>query len=96
MLSKARRQFRGKSESDASSAEYREKAQGFLRKAQENFAAEVAWRGRAARELAPGLMAYDQAIADNIGLRLQERLSVEQAESVANCQSHHRDLTLNF
>jgi len=96
MLSKARRQFRNNPDADAKRAGYRDKAQEFLLKAQHNFAAQVAWRSRAAAELAPALIAYDDVIADSIGLRLQERLSTEQAETVASCQSHHRDLTLYF
>ena len=91
MLSKARRQFRGEP-----NGSFRQKAEEFLARAQERFAMQVAWRSRAASELAPGLITYDEAIADNIGLRQQARLSVEQAETVASCQSHHRELTLNF
>lgn len=90
-LSKARREFRGEP-----TGNFRENAQQFLSQAQQRFSAQVAWRARGASDLAAGLVAYDMAIADNIGLRQQTRLSVEQAETVASCQSHHRDLTLNF
>ncbi len=43
-----------------------------------------------------GLNAYDEAIKGSIGLRLQERLSSDQAASVVTCLSIHRDISLNF
>ena len=51
---------------------------------------------RAADELLPGLSAYDDAIKHSIGLRVQERLTQEQARVVAECQSVHRDISLHF
>ena len=88
-LSKARRALRGKSPNP-------EKAAGFLTEARERYAEEVAWRSRAAQELLPGLAAYDDAIKHSIGLRVQERLTQEQARLVAECQSVHRDVSLHF
>ena len=88
-LSKARRALRGKSPNP-------EKAAGFLTEARERYAEEVAWRARAAQELLPGLSAYDDAIRHSIGLRVQERLTQEQARLVAECQSVHRDVSLHF
>ena len=35
-------------------------------------------------------------IKNNIGLRLQSRLTKEQAKFVARCNSIHRDISLNF
>ena len=89
MLSKARRALRGNSPD-------REKAAGFLAEARERHAEEVAWRTRAAGELLPGLSAYDDAIRHSVGLRVQERLTREQARLVAECQSVHRDISLHF
>ncbi|MGB0630072.1 MAG: SLC13 family permease [Alphaproteobacteria bacterium] len=60
------------------------------------FDAEVTWRQRAAKELLPGLAAYETAIRDSIGLRSQPRLNGEQAREVASCLSIHRDISLNF
>ena len=88
-LSKARRALRGKSPDP-------EKAAGFLAEARERYAEEVEWRTRAAQELAPGLAAYDDAIKHSIGLRVQNRLTQEQAQLVAECQSVHRDVSLHF
>ena len=88
-LSKARRALRGNSPDP-------EKAATFLAEARERYAEEVAWRTRAAEELLPGLSAYDEAIRHNIGLRVQERLTNEQARLVAECQSVHRDVSLHF
>jgi tripartite ATP-independent transporter DctM subunit len=57
---------------------------------------EIEWHQRAADELATDLEEYDQAIAGTIGMRLQERLSSEQAESIASCLAVHKDLSLHF
>jgi hypothetical protein len=88
-LSKARRALRGKSPDP-------EKAAKFLAEARKRFAEEVAWRTRAAQELLPGLAAYDDAIKHSIGLRVQERLTQEQARLIAECQSVHRNVSLHF
>ena len=88
-LSKARRALRGNSPKP-------EKAAGFLAEARERYAEEVEWRTRAAQDLAPGLAAYDDAIRHSIGLRVQDRLTQEQAKLVAECQSVHRDVSLHF
>ena len=88
-LSKARRALRGGSPDP-------EKAAGFLAEARERYAEEVAWRTRAAQELLPGLATYDDAIRHSIGLRVQERLTQEQAKLIAECQSVHRDVSLHF
>ena len=44
----------------------------------------------------PKLQEYNLVIKDNIGLRLQSRLTKEQAKFVARCNSIHRDISLNF
>ena len=43
-------------------------------------------------------MGSEMCIRDrnNIGLRLQSRLTKEQAKFVASCNSIHRDISLNF
>ena len=88
-LSKARRALRGNSPDP-------EKAAGFLAEARERYAEEVAWRTGAAEALLPGLSVYDEAIRHNVGLRVQERLTKEQAQAIAQCQSVHRDVSLHF
>ncbi len=60
------------------------------------FEREVAWRSRAARELDPGLAAYEAAIRGTIGVRQLERLPTRFAKPVAACMSHHRDISLSF
>ena len=88
-LSKARRYIKGaKPKHDRAAKE--------LDKGLKYFAEDMAWRRRAAEQLAPSLAAYDVAIRDTIGLRQQERLSEEQAKAVASCQSIHRDISLDF
>ena len=57
---------------------------------------EVTWRERAKTTLLPGLQAYEAAIRNTIGLRLQSRLSREQALDMASCTSGHRDISLHF
>jgi hypothetical protein len=60
------------------------------------YAAELAWRQRAAQQLLPGLRAYDEAIRDTIGLRKQEKLPHAKAVELAACLAHHRDISLYF
>ena len=60
------------------------------------FDKEVKWRKDAAENLMPKLEEYNLVIKDNIGLRLQSRLTKEQAKFVARCNSIHRDISLNF
>ena len=88
-LSKARRALRGDSPK-------RDEAADRLAEALELLTAELAWRRAAAAQLANGLATYDEAIKSTIGLRSQERLTGDQAEEVASCQSVHRDISLSF
>jgi TRAP-type C4-dicarboxylate transport system permease large subunit len=60
------------------------------------FDKEVNWRKDAAQNLVPELEKYNEVIKNNIGLRLQSRLTKEQAKFVASCNSIHRDISLNF
>ncbi len=88
-LSKARRALKGNQPDP-------EKAIQLLSEGLTVYAAEVAWRRRAAAEIAPALAAYDNAIKDSIGLRLQRRLTDDQVKAVASCLSVHRDFSLQF
>ena len=60
------------------------------------FAKEVKWRKDASENLMPEIEKYNLVIKNNIGLRLQSRLTKEQAKFVARCNSVHRDISLNF
>ncbi len=60
------------------------------------FNKELKWRKDAAKNLMPEIEKYNLAINNNIGLRLQSRLTKEQAKFVASCNSIHRDISLNF
>ncbi len=88
-LSRARRALRGEQPERGKAREHLEEALALL--AQEN-----AWRGEGAERLAAPLQRYHDEIKSSIGLRMQDRLSVAQAEAVAECQSVHRDISLNF
>lgn len=66
-----------------------------LRQATAMFKQEITWR-TTATALLPALDAYNDRIKSNIGLRLQKRLSKEQAKDIAACQAKHRDISLNF
>ena len=88
-LSKARRALKGKKPKP-------EKAIQFLQEGLTLYAAEVDWRRRAAAEIAPALAAYDNAIKDSIGLRLQRWMTSDQIKEVASCRSVHRDYSLQF
>ncbi len=87
-LSKARRALKKKQD--------RDQAAGWVVKAVETLEQEIAWRSRGQAELLPELERLDAVVASNIGLRLQERLSVDQAEAIAACRSHHKDVSLAF
>ena len=87
-LSRAKRALRGDSPDT-------EKAIAEVIQAGEILQAEVDWRQRAAG-LAADLQQYDRAIANTLGTRMQQRLTAEQAESIASCLSVHRDVSLYF
>ena len=62
----------------------------------EVFEKEINWRKEASKSLLPELEKYNLIIKHNIGLRLQSRLTKDQAKFVAKCNSIHRDISLNF
>ena len=88
-LSKSRKALRGDNPD-------REKALSLVTQALEQMKVEIKWHRRADSELTAELEVYDQAIARTIGMRMQERLTQEQAESIASCLAVHKDLTLHF
>ncbi|PID46138.1 MAG: C4-dicarboxylate ABC transporter permease [Proteobacteria bacterium] len=90
-LSKARRTIK-----KDDSAAGRTKALGYQKNAIDRYVAQMQWRERAEKSLAPALQVYDTAISKTIGLRSQPRLSDAQAKHIAMCQSEHRDISLNF
>ena len=89
-LSDARRLLRSKKKNK------KERALKEFAGARKLFAKEVAWRKKAATDLAPDLGVYEQAIRANIGLRLQSKLPKNAAIEVAACMAVPRDLTLHF
>ena len=62
----------------------------------ELFNKEVNWRAAAKQNLMPKLQEYNNAIKETIGLRLQSKLTKDQAIFVSKCNSVHRDISLNF
>ena len=60
------------------------------------FDKEIKWRKYASKNLMSELEKYNLVIKNNIGLRLQSRLTKDQAKFVAKCNSVHRDISLNF
>lgn len=89
LLSKARRALRGNNPNP-------EKANELVQKASVQMLTEIEWHKRARLELSADLESYDNAIARTIGMRLQARLTNDQAESIADCLAVHRDLSLHF
>ena len=73
-----------------------DKARAEVVEAMQRHADELDWRHRAATEFSPDLEEYDAAIAYTIGMRMQQRLTSDQADSVASCLAVHKDLTLYF
>ena len=87
-LSRARRALKRSQDRDA--------AAGELVEALQMLDTELSWRMRAQQEFLPGFNVFNQAIMNNIGLRQQPRLTVDQAEQIASCLSHHKDISLAF
>jgi hypothetical protein len=88
-LSKARRALKKKTPKT-------DKALKHLSQGIKLFQTEVAWRSRAKSELLGELQGYDDLLKKSIGLRLQRYMTTEQAQYVAVCHSHHKDVSLNF
>ncbi len=89
LLSKARRALKAKVPDP-------DKALDFIDKALQVHAEEMSWRSQAKNELLPDLGAYEATIRDNIGLRQQAKLPVEQVKKIVGCLSQHRDISLYF
>ncbi len=87
-LSRAKRALRGNNPD-------KEQVVANIRLAAEILQAELQWRQRA-DGLAQDLRDYDQIIASTLGMRMQQRLTSDQAESIASCLAVHRDLSLHF
>ena len=88
-LAKARRALRGDNPE-------LDQAAFLITQADEQMQVEITWHRRAAEELSADLDAYDEAIAGTIGMRMQERLTRDQAESIASCLAVHKDISLHF
>ena len=88
-LSKAKRVLRGNTPD-------KEKAIAEVLLASQVMQSEIEWRQRASEQLSRDLEEYDSAIASTIGMRMQERLTADQAESIAGCLAVHKDLSLHF
>ena len=88
-LSRSRRALRGNNPDQ-------EKSIRELMSAIDNLEAEISWRSRANSDLKSELQAYELSISKTIGMRQQERLTDDQAESVASCLAVHKDISLYF
>jgi predicted nucleic acid-binding Zn-ribbon protein len=88
-LNRAKRALRGNTPD-------KEKAIAEIMLAAEIMQTEIEWHQRASAELVRDLEQYNQAIASTIGMRMQERLTSDQAESIASCLAVHKDLSLYF
>jgi hypothetical protein len=73
-----------------------DKARAFYAEATALYAKELHWRQRAEKTLLPLLETHEAVLRETIGVRMQSRLSLEQAKFVATCQSVHRDVSLYF
>ncbi len=60
------------------------------------FEQEVSWRKNFKKKYMDRINAHDKVISGTIGLRLQSKLTKEQAIYVSKCNSIHRDISLNF
>ena len=87
-LSKARRALK--------KTQDRDKAAGELVKALQILEAEIDWRLQAKQDYLPGLEQFDGVVKNTIGLRMQQRLGLDQAKEIAGCLAHHKDISLAF
>ena len=60
------------------------------------FQQEIDWRKNFKKKHMDKINAHDKIISETIGLRLQSKLTKEQAIYVSKCNSIHRDISLNF
>ena len=60
------------------------------------FQQEIDWRKNFKKKHMDKITAHDKVISETIGLRLQSKLTKEQAIYVSKCNSIHRDISLNF
>ena len=60
------------------------------------FQQEIDWRKNFKKKHMDKINAHDKVISETIGLRLQSKLTKEQAIYVSKCNSIHRDISLNF
>jgi TRAP-type mannitol/chloroaromatic compound transport system permease large subunit len=77
------------------SRDRREDALNDYQEALDEYESQLQWRADAA-SLAPGLETYLDATRGTIGIRVQNRLTREQALALASCTAEHRDISLNF
>ena len=94
-ITKARRAFK-KAKDELAMTEARDKAMGYYRDAVSAYEDEIKWRTKASGSLKEQLASYNDSLRTTIGLRLQKRLTDDQAKGVAFCLSHHRDVSLAF
>ena len=94
-VTKARRAFK-KAKNEQTLIEAKDKAMAYYRDAIEAHEKDSQWRNKASGELKAHLAAYDVSLRTTIGLRLQKRLTDDQAKGVASCLSHHRNISLGF
>lgn len=88
-VSKARSSLKKKTPNQEAALESMDKAIALLDE-------ELEWRETAVIELQAGISDYERNMRESIGIRQQDRLTRDQALFVAACNSHHRDLSLNF
>jgi hypothetical protein len=89
LVKKARRTLRGDTPNTV-------EAILFKNQAVEQLLQDVQWMTEANETILPALKALDAQLANNIGVRLQDSLSLDLALPIAACQSHHKDVSLNF
>lgn len=94
-ITKARRAFK-KAKDELALIEARDKAMAYYRDAVSAYEKESKWRNKASTGLKEKLASYDNSLRKTIGLRLQKRLTDDQAKDVAACLSHHRNISLGF
>ena len=88
-LSKAKKALRKKREKP-------KKAIKAVKKAIKAYDKDLAARQNAGADVIAVLTRFEADIRNTVGLRQQDRLSLEQASAISGCLAKHRDISLSF
>jgi tripartite ATP-independent transporter DctM subunit len=89
LLSKSRRALK-------KGEKQRDKAIDLYQQATVLYTQNMAWRQAAQPQVLPELSAFRTSLNNTVGIRSQQKLSLDQAKFVARCQAGHNDISVYF